>query len=346
MLGDSAICVGWGFRSRWPGDRAREALGSAVSLFRDVDLVIGNLETVVAASGNGGTRWQREQMWTEPSATSALAELGIHVLSVANNHAIQHGPEAFAQTVQSLESAGIVVAGRRGEAPWVCAPVVVERGELTIGVLAYCWRPRQYGNEEPPFAEGQAESVSSDIQRLRRRCTHVVVSLHWGDEFFEQPSVTQVDMARRLVDAGACLVVGHHPHVLRPVERYRDALIAYSLGNFVSDMFWLPEARLGAALTVELLPSGECGTDRLDFVEIASDYRISVVEGGVPALHGEGISDEEYEKIVAASVRRQRMFAYRYALRNSFRYPKSVLLELALRTIRNKLLAGKRRSDT
>jgi hypothetical protein len=111
-------------------------------------------------------------------------------------------------------------------------------------------------------------------------------------------------------------------------------------------MVWLPEARLGAALNVELLQSGACGADRLAFVETTSDFRISVTHGAAPALHNDGIPDVEYEKIVAGSVRRQRMLAYRYALRNSYRYPKAILLELVLRTIRNKLLAVMRRSDT
>lgn len=346
MLGDSAICVGWGFRSRWSGARAEEALACAASLFRESDLVIGNLETVLATNGSGGTRWQRDQMRAESSLATMLARLGVHVISVANNHAVQHGHEAFFQTVESLESAGILVVGRRGKAPWVCAPQEIDRGVLKIGVLAYCWRPRQYGNDEPPFAEGEIENVAADVARLRQRCTHVVVSLHWGDEFFGQPSAMQVAMARMLVEAGACLVIGHHPHVLRPVERYRDSVIAYSLGNFVSDMVWLPEARIGAALTIDLLPSGACGAERTTLLETAEDYRLSVVQGAVPAFRGEGTPAEDYEQAVAESVNRQRMLAYRHAIRNIFRYPKLVLLELVLRTIRNKFAALAPKSGT
>ena len=74
----------------------------------------------------------------------------------------------------------------------------------------------------------------------------VVVSLHWGEEFVDQPSMQEVELGHAVIDAGATAVLGHHRHVVRPVERYRHGVIAYSLGNLIGDMVWYTAFRRGA----------------------------------------------------------------------------------------------------
>ncbi len=84
----------------------------------------------------------------------------------------------------------------------------------------------------------------------------MVVSLHWGDEFIDRPSPADVQLARAIVDAGADLIIGHHPHVLRGVERHGRGWIVYSLGNFVCDMLWEEELRETAIAECRLSKNG------------------------------------------------------------------------------------------
>jgi hypothetical protein len=81
-----------------------------------------------------------------------------------------------------------------------------------------------------------------------------IVSIHWGDEYSHYPSPEQIELAHRLVDHGACLVLGHHPHVVQGVESYRNAVIAYSLGNFIFDMDWSERTRSSILLKAEIEP--------------------------------------------------------------------------------------------
>jgi poly-gamma-glutamate synthesis protein (capsule biosynthesis protein) len=338
MAGDSAICVGWGMASQWPADQFRLAIQNAEELFLHSEIVLGNLEAPLTPRGTGKTRWHRDQMRAAPEVARSLREVGFTVVGIANNHASQHGDDGFVATIEALKGAGLVAIGRRGTAPWAAEPEILTRNGVDIGFLAYCWRPRQYGNQQPPFAEGSLEDALRDVERLAQQCDVIVVSLHWGDEFFAQPSDEQTSAARRLVDAGARIVVGHHPHVLRPIERYRDGVIAYSLGNFCSDMVWLPEARVGAVLTC-VCTKHAIQSVTTTTIESGSDYSVIVSPRQLPALSHNGLPVAEYSRAVEHSVRRQQYLAYKYVARNVHRFSLEILSELLTRTIRNKVLS-------
>lgn len=339
MLGDSAICVGFGFHSRYPGAAATRPLAPLRDAFAGADVVLGNLECMLTPRGLGGTRYRADQMRGDPAYAEVLRATGFTALSVANNHAMQHGAAAFAETVGLLRAAGIAVAGVRGHDGWACEPVVQRlAGGSTVGILAYCWRPRQYHRDEPPFAEGDAAAAVADVARLRTTVDHVVVMLHWGEEFLSSPSVTEVADAHRLIDAGASLVLGHHPHVTRPVERLPAGLICYSLGNAAADMLWQDELRNGQLLRCTLAAGGVRDVV-LQRTRIGDDYTTHVVgvlerEDALVPLEADA-----YQAAVAAGLARQRRAAYGYALRNGWRYPPAVLGELAVTTARNKVTA-------
>ena len=345
MLGDSAICVGYGFASRFPGPRIAEAMAALGPVLAEGDVVLGNLESPLTSTGAGGTRYRADQMRADPACAAALRALGFDALGVANNHAVQHGRAAFDETVMQLRSAGIAPVGVRGTGAWCADPVVLRpRSGARIGLLGYCWRPRQYGRDEPPFAEGTPADAAGDIARLRGTCDAVVVSLHWGEEFLGRPSGHEVTTARMLIEAGASVIVGHHPHVLRPVEVGRRGVIAYSLGNCVSDMIWQEPLRRGAVLFCTL--HGGVHDVRVTPTRVGSDFRTVILPGTLPVAAPdeiEGLADGDYGRAVAATVRNQRLAAYAHAVRNLGRMPPDVLAELAIVTVWNKLAAVWRR---
>src|SRR4051812_32338454 len=173
MLGDSAVCVGYGFHSAY-GHDATTAFATAADRLRRGEIVFGNLECVLTSRGQGPTRLQTDQMRGDPAYARALRNVGFTVMSVANNHAMQHGRDAFNETVDHLQGAGIACAGLRGDDGWCAKPtVVVTRDGLRVGVLAYCWRPRQYDAMSPPYAEGEWDAVARDVRRLRNEADAV-----------------------------------------------------------------------------------------------------------------------------------------------------------------------------
>ncbi len=341
MLGDSATSVGFGFHSRYPRD-ANGAFAAVAPLIEHAEIAVGNLECLLAPAPPGVSRYRGDQMRGDPEYAANLKRCGFTALSVANNHAMQHGKSAFDSTVRALQSAGISCLGLRGSDGWCAAPVTqTTRSGLRVGLLGYSWRPRQYDPSEPQYAEGDADAAANDVRRLRRETDAVIVSLHWGEEFLGSPSVKEIADARRIVDAGASVVVGHHPHVLRPIERYGSGVICYSLGNFVSDMVWDEALRTGGVLRCRLSREGPQDV-KVTTVRIDDSYR-PVPVGGAMKVSDEpltGMSEQEYRSAVALSVAQQRRRVYSYAIRNVARYSPAVLAELAITTIRNKLTSA------
>ncbi len=234
---------------RGPGnDEGFGWLWSPVADLLPADLTFANLETPVAPRAGQGSR--SFVFNAPPSVVKALRHAGVSLVSVANNHMFDQGRPGFEETLAHLDQLGMpyVGAGPEGRE---AGPRVFEVNGLRIAFLAYARFFNQSGNECPPRAAGRSRPCAkaslldpdravSDVQAALRTADAVVVSLHWGDEYQAQPREPDVALAHRLADAGALVVLGHHPHVLQPIELYPRAdgstsLIAYSLGNFVSN---------------------------------------------------------------------------------------------------------------
>jgi poly-gamma-glutamate synthesis protein (capsule biosynthesis protein) len=338
MLGDSSNTVGFGVHSRYAGRRIGEVFEELAPRLRGADLGIGNLECPLAESGVGRTEWAQNQMRGDAAYAGALREAGFTAISVANNHAMQHGDAGFAATVTALRDAEILVLGLRGSGPWQAAPAIYRHPDgASIALLAYSWRPRQYGSGTPPYAEVDEVAVLADVARARAAHDGVIVSLHWGVEFVDQPSAHDVRFAHALADQGADLVLGHHPHVVRPVERHGTTVIAYSLGNCVCDMLWQEPLRRGILLEADLVPA--TSNVRLTGIRVDDRYHARLERAPIHQLRADpppGLQTAEYEARAASGLRRQRLAAYLYAARNLLRFPPSVLSTLFVTTATNK----------
>jgi gamma-polyglutamate biosynthesis protein CapA len=342
MLGDSAISPGFGFASRYPDAEIGSVFHHVSSHLQGADVAFGNLETTLSRADLNARDLGSVQMRGYPNYARALRAAGFNCLGVANNHAVQHGLHSFTHTVELLRREGVQVCGLKGKDGWTCDPVVMPlKNAGSLGILGYCLRPRQYRSEEPPFAEGGLEDILADLARLKRDVQYVMISLHWGEEFVEIPSIDEVTLARSIIDAGGNIIAGHHPHVLRPVERYRRGVIAYSLGNFAADMIWQDNLRTGGLLRCRLDSHG-LASAFLVRVQIDRDFRPrpgttseiaenAPVRGLEPSVHG---------SVLRRSLRSQRARAYMYAIGNLWRYPAGLLLQLLMNTLRNKVRAA------
>ena len=214
-------------------------------LLAETDVTFANLETPVAPRTGSETR--SFVFNADPAAVKALKRSGVNIVSVANNHIFDQGRAGFEETIAELDRLGMAYVGA-GEPDHESGPRVVTVQGIRIAFLGYARFFNQSGNDCPPQARRACVKASlldpdravAEVRAAAASADAVVVSLHWGDEYAPQPRPDDVTLAHRLVEAGALVVLGHHPHVLQPIELYRradgtTALIAYSLGNFVSN---------------------------------------------------------------------------------------------------------------
>lgn len=173
----------------------------------------------------------------EPQMIAALKHGGIDVVSTANNHARDCYGQGVGFTLAWLKQNGIAVAGSGENAEVAHAGTVLERNGWRFGYLGYTF-DQSNGNHfdiDPRIAMLDAEQMRRDVALLKRRAEVVIVSMHAGAEYWTRQHPIQTAFAHAAIEAGAKVVVGHHPHVVQPVERYRGGIIFYSLGNLVFD---------------------------------------------------------------------------------------------------------------
>lgn len=178
-----------------------------------------------------------------PSFASAMAQAGITHAGLANNHGLDQGSDGLAQTREILRRTGLTPLG---DPAWDAEPEAarVDRDGIPIRLVAF--------NATGPYF--QLARKTAFLKRLRAEDPHalIIVSIHWGHEYMPRAHEMQRRFGRAFVDAGADLVVGHHPHVVQDLERYRGRLIVYSLGNLIFDQWTRPETRWGLVLKVLL----------------------------------------------------------------------------------------------
>ena len=219
---------------------ADAVLAGVAGMLQKGDASWFNLEGVTSTLGSP---WEAKDYTFEgpPAFAPAIAEAGVDVVTMGNNHSVDYGRAALKDTIRRLEDAGVQVVGAGTDTDDAHAPAIVttESG-ASIGFLGYSdvWWP---GFEATSSKAGVAQAFSNvarmkrDVRDLAREVDYVVVGYHWGYEYQHYPVEQQTREAHAAIDAGADLVIGHHPHVLQGFETYKRRLIAYSLGDLVFD---------------------------------------------------------------------------------------------------------------
>lgn len=165
-----------------------------------------------------------------PYFVNQLLNSNFKLVNIANNHIQQHGDPPFYNTIEILKQNKIKIIGFDD-----LQPQIIESKGIKLGFFGYSLRPEE-NTLKVLYSQGNKKKVISDINRIKKKVDYIIISLHWGDEYINLPSISQINFAHDIIDAGADIILGHHPHVLQPVEKYKGGIIAYSLGNFVSDM--------------------------------------------------------------------------------------------------------------
>ena len=194
-------------------------------LLKSADLTFINLESPFA--DNCPTTNEGMIFCADPRAIEGLLLAGIDIVSLANNHARNYGQAGLDKTTSLLKENGLHPVGE-GES------LLLEVEGIKFGFLAF--------NLTGWYAQ---EEILTLVEKMDPQVDVLVVSFHWGVEYASRPSDRQVALAHRVVESGADLILGHHPHVIQPVEEYLGATIVYSLGNFVFDQPWSEATKKG-----------------------------------------------------------------------------------------------------
>jgi poly-gamma-glutamate capsule biosynthesis protein CapA/YwtB (metallophosphatase superfamily) len=209
-------------------------------LTADCDVVICNLECCVSERG-APTKLVRGKPFFfrgPPAAVEALRAIGAGVASLANNHALDYGPVALADTVVVLERAGIEPVGAGANIEHARRGIEVEAGGARIGIVAvsdhpseFAAGPGEWGIAHADLHAGPPAWLLDEVRHLRADCDFVIVFPHWGPNMTVRPAVWQRSTATELLSAGADLVAGHSAHVFHGIERS----VAYDLGGALDD---------------------------------------------------------------------------------------------------------------
>lgn len=345
MLGDLPACSGFGVGSMIAKYGPNFPFEQCGKVFTDSDIVIGNLEVVLSRFDRKVDPFSSIHLRAQPEAVGGLAWAGINAVTLANNHIMQHGTGAILETIETLRHKNIAYTGIESPELGLQNFAVIEKRGVKVGLLGYNFRPEQYSVSRRIDVAGDSDRIRNDIESVRNLADFIVLSLHWGEEFINRPSSEQVRIGRDLIDCGAHVILGHHPHILQGIEKYRGRIIAYSLGDFVFDL-WAERLRKSMILRLELQDPTDIRFGVLP-VMINDKWQPVPWEGalgeplkeeilGLAELINANASEAEWKREVLQELRRFRRSVYIHYLTNLHRFGVKRLSAIAMGVIRNR----------
>jgi poly-gamma-glutamate synthesis protein (capsule biosynthesis protein) len=217
------------------------------------DIAFVNLESPFSDQGpyrEGGLIFH-----ASPDTIAGLKFAGIAIASTANNHSRDCASHGVEFTIAWLRKNGVEPVGSGESAEAAHKGIVLVRHGVRFGFLGYTYDQKNgnWKDIDPRIAAADPKIVCRDVQEIRKRADVVIVSMHHGIEYMPKPTAAQIAFAHAAIEAGATLVIGHHPHVVQPSEIYRGGLIFYSLGNFIFDQYQRVETQHGEVVQISFV---------------------------------------------------------------------------------------------
>lgn len=260
------------------------------------DLTFGNLETPFfpgKTTPNESTTFR-----ADPESIAGLTTSGFDLVSIANNHTMNYRVPGLTKTLEVLRAANIKAVGGAENKAAAHTPVIVEVKNKKIAFLAYNdpnIAPRYHGEAtdvQPGIAKMEIDQVQKDITAAKSLDADIIiVSMHAGIEYRKEPTQFQKDFAHAAVDAGASVVIGHHPHIVQEVERYGKGIIMYSLGNFVFDQLFSEDVKTGLLARIIFTADGLVSADFFPTYNDKLQPRILEGKDRIDTLHKMGIPE-------------------------------------------------------
>lgn len=276
FVGDVMLSRGISYQIKKHNDPRYPFLNIA-GFLRSADIIFGNLEGPI--SNRGRNQGSIYSFRADPAVVEGLKFAGFNILSLANNHSLDWGREALLDTISILKENEIESVGAGRNYSEANSPIIWKSDlHFNLGTSDVLNIDDNFGTSDvqsitkiaflaftnlyPATLKAKENSIGIsdfDIEKIKNEIKYlkesqiadiVVISFHWGEEYKTRSNLTQQKIAHALIEAGADLIVGHHPHVVQEIEKYRNGWIAYSLGNFVFDQNFSKETSEGLILKV------------------------------------------------------------------------------------------------
>jgi hypothetical protein len=219
---------------------------------KTADISFANLESPFNDEGDHSVE-NSLNFNADPLAVAGLTFAGFDILSTANNHTLDQEQKGLDYTIQLLTENKIIPTGTTSSTLPTTEPVI-EHNNTLYGFLAYSYTAYNDGGKSTSrYIKdfNNTEGLKQDIIAMKGHTADVViVSMHAGVEYTRDPNEAQINFAHAAIDAGADLVIGHHPHWIQTVEQYKGKWIFYSLGNLVFDQMWSQDTKEGLTLLI------------------------------------------------------------------------------------------------
>jgi poly-gamma-glutamate synthesis protein (capsule biosynthesis protein) len=226
----------------------------ASSTFAKYDFVVANLESTVTnypsvSQGKPQEDYNHFRFTIDPKALIAMKKAGINVLGVDNNHIRDFGDEGIEMTRQNILDAGLNYFGDPANENY--SNLRLEKNGVAFNLVSF----NEFFGSEGKTLKNIEKVKSQNLQNAYIKDELIIIFSHWGDEYVETPQRVK-NWAYNLINAGADVVIGMHPHVVQKTETYQNKFIAYSLGNFLFDQYFSPEVQKGGAVEIILNKEG------------------------------------------------------------------------------------------
>ena len=292
FVGDVMTGSDYPDKSYLPSNEGKDIFKSVENYFKNSDINFANLEGAIANTNTQSSKRSKNSysFRMPPYMANRIAEAGFNIVAVANNHSRDFGDKGYKQTQEYLKNAEIKIVGNI-----LNTATIIEIKNKKIGFLAFYYF--SYANNSIQ----DITSAKSLVEKTKKECDFLVVSFHGGAEgrnMFRVPKETEIfygenrgdvyKFARAVSDAGADLIIGHGPHVLRAMEIYNNSFIAYSLGNFVGYKQFSLAGNNGISVILQITLN-----DNLK-ISSAKVIPIKLINGGIPSVDS---SNEAIKKL-------------------------------------------------
>jgi len=220
---DESFCVGFGIHSQFQQHWGEEWSSNLSQFTKGSDYVIGNLESPLIPSSMATS----DTFYGHPRFASFLKDCGVNILNLANNHILEHDLNGYSETLEILQSADIKIIGNANDV------LYLRSMDCCVAIAGFCSPNLLEYTIDNTLSILTKENVISALNAMNTNNADIkIFCFHWGNEYIHKPSMQQREFAYELIDAGADVIIGHHPHVIQPYEQYKNGHIFYSLGNF------------------------------------------------------------------------------------------------------------------
>ena len=223
---NESFSLGFGIKSKFEKHQGQDWIDNIISITKHSDIVVGNLESPLIESSMA----VKQDFYGVPSFATFLQECGVNVLNVANNHILEHGKAGYEETLKTLDEANISIVGDKNKVLYLCWD------NSKIAIAGFCGVDLNLFENNNCFSELNKQNIELCLDDMGKNNADLkIFCFHWGNEYIHKPSMEQRLLAYKLIDAGVDIIIGHHPHVIQPYEKYKNGHIFYSLGNFCFD---------------------------------------------------------------------------------------------------------------